>query len=140
MFLQKYELDGSSDSQKTLERAKYYFMAAMKEGGSLPCYLGLGAVSFLDKKYAESTSHYESAIRLYPALAGAPARVALGMACYKQGQIDRAKACFDRAVEMDGGLAEAVVGRGKGVDGGGGPISYIACVLLYNILFIKNII
>ncbi|GMI27440.1 hypothetical protein TrRE_jg1731, partial [Triparma retinervis] len=111
MFLQKFELDGSADSQKTLDRARYYFMAAKKEGDSLPCHLGLGAVNYLDGKYKDSAGNYARAISLFPEESGAPARVALGLACYKLGQIDRAKACFDRAIEMDAGLTEGVVGR-----------------------------
>jgi tetratricopeptide (TPR) repeat protein len=113
MFLQKFELDGSADSQKTLDRARYYFMAAKKEGDSLPCHLGLGAVNYLDGKYKDSAGNYARAISLFPEESGAPARVALGLACYKLGQIDRAKACFDRAIEMDAGLTEGVVGRGE---------------------------
>ena len=55
--------------------------------------------------------HYSDAIKFFPEASGPPARVALGLAAYKLGQIDRAKACFDRAIEMDGGITEAVVGR-----------------------------
>ncbi|GMI20330.1 hypothetical protein TrCOL_g9839 [Triparma columacea] len=111
MFLQKFELDGSADSQKTLD---HYFMAAKKEGDSLPCHLGLGAVNYLDGKYKDSAGNYARAMSLFPEESGAPARVALGLACYKLGQIDRAKACFDRAIEMDAGLTEGVVGRVNG--------------------------
>ncbi|GMI26400.1 hypothetical protein TrCOL_g2288 [Triparma columacea] len=83
-------------------------MAAKKEGDSLPCHLGLchlglGAVNYLDGPSPSS-----------PWSLDAPARVALGLACYKLGQIDRAKACFDRAIEMDAGLTAGVVGRVNG--------------------------
>ena len=111
MLLQRYEFDGTTESKKTLERANYYFNAAMKEGKSLPCYLGLGAVNFLDGKYEKAITNFSSAISNFPKSSGPGARVALGLSCYKLGYIDRAKACFDRAIYMDEGNTEGIVGR-----------------------------
>ena len=111
MLLVKYEIDGKEESRKDLDRAKYYFNAAKKEGESLPSLLGLGVVSFLEGNYKESEVNFCSAIMKYPTLSGAGARVALGLSCYKLGQVDRAKACFDRAISIDVGNVEAIVGR-----------------------------
>ena len=82
MFLQKYELDGTNESKKVrmgalvakplstlsvarfirrspqnLDRAAYYFDSAMKDGSmgkSLPCFLGRGAVCYLEGDYKKA--------------------------------------------------------------------------------------
>jgi len=60
-------------------------------------------------------THYGDAIRYYgavlPYYCGAPVRVAFGMCCYKLGQVDRARKCMARALAIDGGCVEAIVGK-----------------------------
>jgi RNA polymerase-associated protein CTR9 len=53
---------------------------------------------------------YGRAITKYPKQSGAATRVGFGMACYRMGQFDRAKAAFRRAHELDSENVEALVG------------------------------
>jgi RNA polymerase-associated protein CTR9 len=70
----------------------------------------MACVYFKTEDYESSLEMYAKAIQLFPTKAGASARVGLGLACYKLGQIDRAKKAFQRAHEMDPENVEAMVG------------------------------
>ncbi len=53
---------------------------------------------------------YTKAMTLFPERSGAATRVGFGLACYKLGQVDRARAAFRRAYDMDNNNVEAMVG------------------------------
>lgn len=98
-------------SQERTENAKFFFETTLKHCGMvLPALLGMACVYFKIEDYESSLEMYAKAIQLYPTKAGASARVGLGLACYKLGQIDRAKKAFQRAHEMDPENVEAMVG------------------------------
>jgi len=65
---------------------------------------------YLEKDYAGAQGMYAEAIRLYPHKSGASTRVGFGLACYRLGQVDRAKAAFVRALDIDPENVDAMVG------------------------------
>ena len=70
----------------------------------------MAAVKFLERDYAGALDLYGRAMRRYPRESGSATRVGFGMACYRLGQIDRAKASFRRAHELDPENVEAMMG------------------------------
>ena len=94
-----------------LDQARFFFDTTLKHCGAvLPALLGMAAVLYGEKDYKGAQEMYARAIRLYPAKSGASTRVGFGLACYRLGQVDRAKATFARALEMDPESVEAMVG------------------------------
>lgn len=94
-----------------LEQAKFFFDTTLKECGRvLPALLGLAAVMYLEKNYEGAQGMYAEAMRLYPNKSGAATRVGFGLASYRLGQVDRAKAAFARALEIDPENVDAMVG------------------------------
>ena len=98
-------------SIERLDQAKFFFETTLKHCGMvLPALLGMACVYYKEGDYQSSLEMYSKAITLFPRKSGASARVGLGLACYKLGQVDRAKACFKRAHSMDPENVEAMVG------------------------------
>eukprot|EP00536_Pseudo-nitzschia_multiseries_P009800 jgi/Psemu1/201676/e_gw1.284.35.1 len=96
---------------RRLEQARFFFDTILRECGRvLPAILGLAAVCYLEENYDGAQKLYAEAIRLFPRASGSATRVGFGLACYKLGQVDRAKAAFARALDMDGENVEAMVG------------------------------
>lgn len=94
-----------------LEQARFFFDTTLKQCGQvLPALLGMASVLYREKDYRGAQEMYAKAIRLYPDLGGAAVRVGFGMACYRLGQVDRAKAAFARALELDPEFVPAMVG------------------------------
>jgi RNA polymerase-associated protein CTR9 len=94
-----------------LEQAKFFFDTTLKECLQvLPALLGLAAVLYLEKNYEGAQRMYAEAIRRYPEKSGAATRVGFGLACYRLGQVDRAKAAFARALDIDPENVDAMVG------------------------------
>ena len=94
-----------------LDQARFFFDTTLKQCGAvLPALLGMAAVMYGEKNYVGAQDMYMSAMRLFPQKSGASVRVGFGLACYKLGQVDRAKAAFARALEMDHESVEAMVG------------------------------
>lgn len=92
------------------DQARFFFQTTEKQCGPvLPALLGMAAVLFAEGDFKGAQAKYSMAIRQYPDKSGAPARVGFGLACYKLGQIDRAKAAFKRAMDMDPENVEAMV-------------------------------
>jgi len=97
--------------QVHLEKAMFYFDLTHKQCGDvLPTLLGQAAVHYLEKNFIKAQKMYAEAIRRYPESSGASTRVGFGLACYRLGQVDRAKAAFARALEMDPENVDAMVG------------------------------
>jgi RNA polymerase-associated protein CTR9 len=94
------------------EQAKFFFNTTLKECGPvLPGLLGIAAVHYAEGKFGLAQSRYAEAIRRYPdASNGASARVGFGFCCYRLGQVDRARAAFDRALALDPENVQAMVG------------------------------
>jgi len=98
-------------SADRLEQARFFFDTTLKECGKvLPALLGLAAVFYQENNYEAAQNMYAEAIRLYPSKSGASTRVGFGLACYRLGQVDRAKAAFSRALDIDAENVEAMVG------------------------------
>lgn len=94
-----------------LTQAKFFFDTALKQCGPvLPALLGMAAVLHGEQKYEGAQEMFARAIKRYPEKSGAATRVGFGIACYHLGQVDRAKAAFDRALDMDRENVEAMVG------------------------------
>jgi RNA polymerase-associated protein CTR9 len=94
-----------------LEQAKFFFDTTLKECGEvLPALLGLAAVLYLERNYEGAQGMYAKAMQLYPEKSGAATRVGFGLACYRLGQVDRAKAAFARALYIDSENVDAMVG------------------------------
>ena len=92
-----------------LEQAKFFFQTTLKQCGPvLPALLGLAAVLFGQGDYAAAQEQYATALRRHPGYAAT--RVGFGLACYKLGQVDRAKAAFRRALALDPENVQAMVG------------------------------
>ena len=98
-------------AQNKLDQARVYFenLTLRECGETLPALIGMAAVKFLEKDYGGALDLYGRAIRKYPRESGSVTRVGFGMACYRLGQVDRAKASFRRAHEMDAENVEALV-------------------------------
>jgi len=98
-------------SMDRVDQAIFFFKTTLDHCGQvLPALIGMACVKFKEENYQESMEIYESAIRYFPQRSGAAARVGFGLACYKVGQIDRAKAAFIRAHEIDNTNVEAMIG------------------------------
>ncbi|KAL7487357.1 hypothetical protein ACHAW6_012955 [Cyclotella cf. meneghiniana] len=93
-----------------VDQARFFFeQLTMRECGEiLPALLGMAAVKFAEKDYAGAQQLYGRAMQKFPSC-GASVRVGYGLACYKLGQIDRAKAAFQRAVDIDAENVEALL-------------------------------
>ncbi|KAG5183337.1 hypothetical protein JKP88DRAFT_317093, partial [Tribonema minus] len=96
-------------SQGELDRAKYFFENARKSRKNLAATLGEACICFQEGRYKAALDHYCEVIRTNPAC-GASVRVGLGLCCYKLGQVARARAALQRALEMDPRNADALVG------------------------------
>lgn len=98
-------------SAARLDQARFFFDTTLKQCGPvLPALLGMAAVLYGERDYKGAQEMYARAMRLYPQKSGASTRVGFGLACYRLGQVDRAKAAFVRALEMDRENVEAMVG------------------------------
>jgi tetratricopeptide (TPR) repeat protein len=98
-------------SVERLEQAKFFFETTLKQCGQvLPALLGMACVHFKEGNYLDSLEMYSRAMTLFPNKSGAATRVGFGLACYKLGQVDRARAAFRRAHDMDSNNVEAMVG------------------------------
>lgn len=64
---------------------------------------------FCEGKYQQAQDLYGQALRLHPTTAGASVRVGFGLASYQLGQVDRAKASFRRALQLDPENVSAMV-------------------------------
>ena len=93
------------------DQAQFFFETTLKQCGQvLPALLGVAAVRYRREDYRGALEYYTRAISLFPDRSGSAARVGFGLACYRLGQVDRAKAAFKRAHAMDPKNAEAMVG------------------------------
>lgn len=98
-------------SRGQLEQARSLFQLTSEQCGPvMPALLGMAAVLFRGGDYKGAQQKYAEAIRNFPTKSGPSARVGFGLACYKLGQVDRAKASFTRALRMDPECVEAMVG------------------------------
>jgi RNA polymerase-associated protein CTR9 len=94
-----------------LDQARYFFDTTLKHVGPvLPALLGLASVEFYEKNYQKALKLYGTAMQLFPSSKrySASIRVGFGLCCYKLGQVDRARAAFQRAHEMDPQNVEAM--------------------------------
>jgi RNA polymerase-associated protein CTR9 len=97
--------------RSSLDQAKFFFQTTKKQCGPvLPALLGMAAVYLAEGKYSLALNEYVTAIRQFPTASGAAARVGLATAAYKLGQVDRAKAAFQRAQALDPEYVPALVG------------------------------
>jgi RNA polymerase-associated protein CTR9 len=95
---------------KRLDQARFFFDTTLKQCGPvLPALLGMAAVVFCEGKYQQAQDLYGQALRLHPTTAGASVRVGFGLASYQLGQVDRAKASFRRALQLDPENVSAMV-------------------------------
>ena len=94
------------------KQARFFFetMTLRAYGEILPALIGMAAVKFMEKDYRGAQDLYARAMEKFPVQSGAAVRVGFGMACYRLGQMDRAKAAFRRAHDMDPENVEALVG------------------------------
>jgi hypothetical protein len=69
----------------------------------------MAAVVFGEGKFQQAQDLYGEALRLHPHQAGAAVRVGFGLASYQLGQVDRAKAAFQRALQLDPENVSAMV-------------------------------
>lgn len=98
-------------SAARLDQARFFFDTTLKQCGPvLPALLGMAAVLYGENDFKGAQEMYAKAMRLYPIKSGASTRVGFGLSSYRLGQVDRAKAAFARALEMDRENVEAMVG------------------------------
>lgn len=98
-------------SAARLDQARFFFETTLRQCGPvLPALLGMAAVLYGEKDYKGAQEMYAKAMRLYPIKSGSSTRVGFGLSCYRLGQVDRAKASFSRALDMDSENVEAMVG------------------------------
>jgi len=94
-----------------VDQAQFFFETTLKQCGQvLPALLGMAAVRYKKEDYAGALELYGRAMALFPDKSGSETRVGFGLACYKLGQVDRAKAAFRRAHAMEPKNVEAMVG------------------------------
>lgn len=94
-----------------VDQARFFFETTLRQCGQvLPALLGMAAVRYREKDYGGAQEMYGRAMTLFPEKSGGSARVGFGLACYRLGQVDRAKAAFKRALDMDGENVEAMIG------------------------------
>jgi len=99
-------------AQGRLDQARFFFenLTLRECGEILPALIGMAGVKYMEKDYNGALELYGKAMQKYPVQSGAPTRVGFGMACYRLGQIDRAKAAFRRAHDIDPENVNALVG------------------------------
>lgn len=76
---------------------------------NIPSLLGKACIAYNKKDYRSAITHYKKALRINPAC---PAAVRLGMGhCFmKLNKPDKARAAFERALQLDGQCVGALVG------------------------------
>jgi len=99
---------------KRLDQARFFFDTTLKQCGPvLPALLGMAAVLFCEGNYKQAQELYSQAMKLYPtsssSTTSASIRVGFGLASYRLGQVDRAKAAFRRALDLDQECVPAMV-------------------------------
>ena len=95
------------------EQAKFFFKTTLEQCGPiLPALLGMAAVHVKCQEYEDAQELYGQCMRLEKDSTHqkAGARVGFAYACYKLGQIDRAKAAYARAYQLDRNNVEAMLG------------------------------
>jgi RNA polymerase-associated protein CTR9 len=93
-----------------LDQARFFFDTTLKQCGPvLPALIGMAAVVFGEGKYQQAQEYYGQALKLHPVQSGAAVRVGFGLASYQLGQVDRAKAAFKRALDLDPENVSAMV-------------------------------
>jgi len=101
-------------AEDKLDQAKFFFETTRRECGEvLPALLGLACIAFKEGKYKECQDLYARAMELYLVSStghDAAIRVGFGIASYKMGQVDLARAAFTRARDIDENNVEAMVG------------------------------
>jgi len=102
-------------AQGRTEQARFFFDTTLKNTknsnrGVLPALLGMAAVCYAEGRHDAAAEYYCTAITEFPD-SPASVRVGLGLCCYRLGQVDRARACMERAVSMDPTNVEAIVGK-----------------------------
>ena len=98
-------------SADRLDQARFFFDTTLKQCGQvLPALLGMASVLYREKDYLGAQDLYAKALKNYPDAGGAAVRVGFGLASYRLGQVDRAKAAFSRALELDPEYVPAMVG------------------------------
>ncbi len=116
------------------ERGAYYFENAIKEDDEqnkrhcLQAVLGLGIYAFHKKtpdELRKARRHFGEVIRKYP---GCPAevRVGFGLCCYKLGEMERAKAAFQRALALSPGNRTALLALARAELADAEPAAYVA--------------
>lgn len=97
-------------SMGRMDQAKFFFQTTLKQCGPvLPALLGMAAVLFGEGDFQGAQDKYGETIKRFPN-SGASVRVGFGLASYRLGQVDRAKAAFRRALDIDPECVEAMVG------------------------------
>ena len=106
--------NGSTINQQgtiDLRQARLFLDTVFKQRGRvLPAIMVQAAVTFLEGNYKGSLDAYAEVIQRYPKESGAASRVGFALASYKLGQVDRAKAAFERALKLEPENADAMVG------------------------------
>jgi RNA polymerase-associated protein CTR9 len=97
--------------RRSLDQARFFFQTTKKQCGLvLPALLGMAAVLLAEQDYKGALAEYGTAMRRFPVGSGAAARVGLAICAYQLGQVDRSRAAFARALQLDPEYVPALVG------------------------------
>jgi RNA polymerase-associated protein CTR9 len=97
--------------RRSLDQARFFFQTTKKQCGPvLPALLGMAAVLLAEQDYKGALAEYGTAMRRFPTTSGAAARVGLAICAYQLGQVDRSRAAFARALQLDPEYVPALVG------------------------------
>eukprot|EP00301_Raphidiophrys_heterophryoidea_P027440 c9659_g1_i1.p1 GENE.c9659_g1_i1~~c9659_g1_i1.p1 ORF type:complete len:1008 (+),score=284.05 c9659_g1_i1:410-3025(+) len=94
---------------ETKDPLAYLETAMSSPSTCIPATLALACITFRDGNYQKALEYYSNVLRKHPRC---PARVRLGMGLcfYRLKHFDRARAAFERTLELDPNCVEALVG------------------------------
>lgn len=94
-----------------IEQAQQQFQFVLEhDKENVKAMLGMAAICFERQDYQASMSWYRKALTTNPSCNDADIRLGIGICAYKLDKLDKARAAFNRALELDSSCVGALVG------------------------------
>eukprot|EP00912_Choanoflagellata_sp_UC4_P002435 UC4_evm1s1540 len=101
-FLRVYDDVSDKDDQDALGKALQDFNYILREHPeNVPGLLGVASIFFAQQQYEEALHKYRKVLELLGPNAPAQIRVGMGMCFHRLGEIEKARAAFERALELE---------------------------------------
>lgn len=100
----------SGEAGKVDQAAAQFNIVLQHDSSNVPATLGQACIAFNNKKYQQAFSLYKKALQTDYAWCPADVRLGLGHCYYKLGKTEKAKAAFERALQLDNKCVGALIG------------------------------